>query len=210
MTFSKIEELIKTHFLSFEEIQPERKRALDELAQWINHQLEQNKQLNCIVICTHNSRRSHLGQLMLALAADYYHLEGINVYSGGTEATAFNIRMVNALKDVGFNIQTTKNGDNPVYNLAWGNESKQQLSEIFSKNYAHTVNPQSNFLAILVCDSADKNCPVVFGAAKRIALPYKDPKDFDDTDFEKSAYEEKIYEMGREFFYLINRTPSRS
>ncbi|MFM6984933.1 MAG: hypothetical protein ACKOXF_12420 [Chitinophagaceae bacterium] len=210
MMFKEIDSLIKKHLLLHEEILPERKKELDEIAEWIHDQLKQNKKLDCIVICTHNSRRSHLGQLMLALASEYYGIEGISAYSGGTEATAFNIRMVDALKDVGFEIQSTKTGENPFYNIKWGDNSTQELKGVFSKNYAHEVNPQSNFMAILVCDSADRNCPVVLGASKRISLPYKDPKEFDNTKAESEAYKEKIFEMGREFFYLINRTPSRS
>ena len=210
MMYPAIETLIKSHFISPELIRDERKKELDELAIWMGNQIKEHKQLECIVICTHNSRRSHLGQLMLALAADYYKIDGLTAYSGGTEATAFNHRMVNALKDLGFGIHTTKDGNNPVYDLQWGNESNQQLKNIFSKIYSHEVNPQNNFLAILVCDSADQNCPVVLGASKRIALPYQDPKDFDDTADEKDAYTNKIYEMGNEFFYLVSKTPSRS
>jgi hypothetical protein len=210
MIYPAIETLIQTHFLSPELIRDERKKELDELAIWIGGQLELHKQLDCIIICTHNSRRSHLGQVMLALAANYYKVNGLSAFSGGTEATAFNSRMVNAMIDVGFDIQMTQDCNNPVYDLKWGDEKNQQLNSIFSKNYANEVNPQKNFLAILVCDSADKNCPVVLGASKRIALPYQDPKDFDDTAEEKEAYRTKIYEMGNEFFYLASKTPSRS
>ena len=54
------------------------------------------KPLNLIFICTHNSRRSHMGQLWAQVAAFYYGIEHVYCYSGGTEATAFNPRSVKA------------------------------------------------------------------------------------------------------------------
>jgi len=205
MISASINQLISSSFVHFDTIKEHRKEELDALSIWMTEKLKENKKLECIVICTHNSRRSHLGQLLLALAADYYKINGLTAFSGGTEATAFNYRMVDALKREGFDIKETKSGTNPEYSLSWGDTKLQELNTIFSKAYNDEVNPQSNFLAILVCDSADQKCPVVLGAAKRIALPYKDPKDFDDTSEEARAYTEKIHEMGKEFFYLISR-----
>ena len=203
--FPIIKQLIDLSFVHFDTINEHRKAELDTLAIWMKEKLKENGQLDCIVICTHNSRRSHLGQLLLAVAADYYKVDGLSAYSGGSEVTAFNYRMVEALKREGFEITEKAGGSNPVYTMAWGDTQPQQLNNIFSKVYSDEANPQSNFLAILVCDSADKNCPVVFGAAKRIAIPYKDPKDFDDTPDETQAYTAKIHEMGKEFFYLISQ-----
>jgi arsenate reductase len=205
MISSVINQLISSSFVHFDTINEHRKAELDVLSNWMTEKLKENKKLECIVICTHNSRRSHLGQLLISLAADYYKIKGLTAFSGGTEATAFNYRMVDALKREGFEIKETKSGTNPEYSISWGDSQLQELNTIFSKAYSHEANPQSDFLAILVCDSADQNCPVVLGAAKRIALPYKDPKDYDDTSEEDKAYTEKIHEMGKEFFYLISR-----
>ncbi len=207
MIFQKVQTLIQNHFLNFDNIKEERKLDLNALAIWMQQQLLQNRYLNIIVICTHNSRRSHLGQILLALSSDYYKVSGINAFSGGTEATAFNYRMVNALSDVGFQINTLKDGNNPTYNITWGDSDTQRLNNIFSKPYNDKANPQEHFMAILVCDSAAQNCPVVSGAIKRVALTYRDPKEFDDTEFESKAYIEKINEMGREFFYLMSLIP---
>lgn len=205
MIYPKLLNHIQKHFLNFETIAPERCQDLQNLALWMKQQLLRDLYLNTIVICTHNSRRSHLGQVLLAIAADYYQTSGINAYSGGTEATEFNYRMVSALTEIGLNIQKVTEEKNPRYNIQWGDSNIQILRNLFSKAYTDEVNPKNHFIAILVCDSADKNCPFVTGASKRMALPYKDPKVFDDTEFEHQAYIEKINEMGREFFYLINQ-----
>lgn len=200
----KVQNLIQTHFLYYDAIASERRKELEDLAIWMQQQLLKNRYLNTIVICTHNSRRSHLGQILLAIAADYFKLTGLNAYSGGTQATAFNTRMINALQKEGLEFTLISPGDNPIYNVTWGDSEVEKLTGVCSKIYTDKINPQENFLALMVCDSAAQYCPVVIGNSKRVALTYQDPKDFDDTELESKAYQDKIYEMGREFFYLIH------
>ncbi|RME96097.1 MAG: hypothetical protein D6772_12365 [Bacteroidetes bacterium] len=73
----------------FDQIPVERKAVLEELGDYIYEKSTGGETAKLTVICTHNSRRSHMGQLWLAAAAAYYGIEGIATYSGGTEATAF-------------------------------------------------------------------------------------------------------------------------
>ena len=73
-----------------------------KLSQYFSDQYKSGKTPQAIVICTHNSRRSHLGQLWLAIGADFFELPQLETFSGGTEATAFNPRAVAALHRVGF------------------------------------------------------------------------------------------------------------
>ncbi|MEM6956487.1 MAG: acyl-CoA thioesterase domain-containing protein, partial [Myxococcota bacterium] len=103
-------------------------------------------------------------------------LNGAMPFSGGTEATAFNLRAVNALRKMGFEIHTKeqKTFDNPIYEVNWLNE--EQPYEAFSKKYDSPPNPFTNFGAIMVCTSADEGCPVVSGADFRLVLPFDDPK----------------------------------
>ena len=60
-----------------------------------------NDNVNINFICTHNSRRSQLGQVWSFFAANYFNLP-INAFSGGTEVTAFHRNTVKTLTDVGF------------------------------------------------------------------------------------------------------------
>jgi len=156
-----------------------------------------------IIICTHNSRRSHLGQIWLATGADYFGLPKIETFSGGTEATAFNPRAVAAMRRIGFDI-TSENQDesNPLYLIKWQKEQKPYAA--FSKKYDDPANPQSQFAAIPVCTEADAGCPIILGADFRMPLPYYDPKAFDDTDLESEKYDERARQIGREMLYCLS------
>jgi hypothetical protein len=49
----------------------------------------------------------------------------------------------------------------------------------------------------MVCDEANKKCPVVHGAKYRFAIPFEDPKAFDGTTQEKAMYSAKRDDLGR-------------
>lgn len=187
----------------FDQISSQRKNELKILSEAILDAKTKFGKASIIVICTHNSRRSHLGQVWLQVASKYYGVEGIVVYSGGTEATAFNHRMIKALQDVGFEISKETETENPLYLIQFLEEDTQK-DLYFSKRFEQKVNLQKDFIAIMVCDSADANCPFVPGSFKRISLPYKDPKDFDNTINEAKAYSDKVREMGREMLFVMN------
>lgn len=188
--------------LEFDLIPESRKQELKNLSLCIKESLVLFGRADLTIICTHNSRRSQLGQLWLKVAALYYGIENIYTYSGGTEATAFNIRMINALKDFGFNVKTLDETSNPKYHIKLADDD-ETMDILYSKVYSESYNPQQNFIAIMVCNSADKGCPLVVGAFKRVSLPYLDPKAFDDTDLEKEKYLEKVSEIGREMLFIL-------
>lgn len=202
----KIENYAKDAVKEFSQIDVKRKSQLDELTAYIKKQVNNNKKAKLTFICTHNSRRSHIAQLWALAAAEYYGINNIESYSGGTEATAFNSRSVAALKRAGFEIETVKNGDNPVYSTKYA--SNKSTVTGFSKKYSDKANPESDFAAIMVCSDADEACPYVIGAAERIAIPYEDPKKFDNTDKEKWAYDERTRQIAIEIFYVFSKVKS--
>jgi len=190
---------------NFETIDEERKVKLQEIGDYIIEQKKSSKKVNITVICTHNSRRSHFGQIWLQIAAYYYGIEGINTFSGGTEATAFNPRAVIALQQAGIQLEKTTafEGDtNPVYSMSVGKKYPKTL--MFSKKYSHKQNPQKDFAAIMVCGDADKNCPLVMGANARFAIPFEDPKISDNTPSEEQTYNERCKQVGTEFFFVMD------
>lgn len=190
----------------FDQIPEERKRALTKLALYIKSKQSSKEEVQLTFICTHNSRRSHMSQLWTQAAAHYYGVEGVETYSGGTEATAFNPRAVRAMKKAGFDINTVKEGDNPVYavNYAQG----VPTVEAFSKKYDDEINPQKDFAAIMTCSEADKNCPFIPGTSLRIPIPYDDPKDFDGTAQEEAKYDERCHQIAREMFFMMSKVKS--
>lgn len=188
----------------FELISEERKDKLISLRDYISSKIDANETPKLIVICTHNSRRSHIGQLWLSVGANYYGFPEIETFSGGTEATAFNIRAVKAFQRIGFQISAqNETADNPIYKIKW--REGMQPYEAFSKKYEEEPNPKEKFGAIMVCSQADEGCPMVFGCDFRLSLPYDDPKDFDDTDLEQIKYDERIRQIGREMLFVLSQ-----
>ena len=89
---------------------------------------------------------------------------------------------------------------NSMFNVVWG---KGMESIEFSKSYKDKSNPQSGFAAILVCNEADAECPVVPGASIRISMTFLDPKSYDDSVFESRKYAERRDDIGRTFLAVM-------
>lgn len=208
LLFPEISSFCDKLVAEFNLISDQRKEQLISLSNYISEKLVAKETPKLIVICTHNSRRSHLGQTWLAVSADYYGLPAIETYSGGTEATAFNIRAVKALQRIGFSISTSDyNSENPNYNITW----KKDMSpyNAFSKKYNSDPNPQDKFGAIMVCTEADMGCPIVSGCDFRIPLPFEDPKAYDDTELEQLKYSERAKQIGREMLFVLSQVYSQ-
>lgn len=186
----------------FDTIAEERKRELRKLALFIRTKQASNEPASLTFICTHNSRRSHMSQLWAATAAAWYGANDVGTFSGGTEATAFNPRAVAALRRAGFEIDNP-GGDNPHYRVTYGPGTA--VMECYSKTYDDPSNPQKGFAAVMTCSQADKNCPVVMGAALRVAVPYDDPKEADATPEETQRYDERCKQIATEMFYLFSQ-----
>ncbi|MFV0237915.1 MAG: hypothetical protein ACK5HU_05225 [Flavobacteriales bacterium] len=202
MLLQKINQNIISFIQNFDSIPTKRKEKLNTLTQYIQEKINQNQIPKLIVICTHNSRRSHLGQLWLAAGADYYGLPKIETYSGGTETTAFHYNAIKAMQHFGFEITTNNQGiPNPIYQIKW--KENQLPYEAFSKRFEEAPNPAEQFSAIMICSEADKDCPFVHGTDFRIALPFDDPKRFDGTEKESSKYRERAKQIGIEMLYVL-------
>ncbi len=187
----------------FNQISIERKETLKKLTNFIQQKVNESQSVYLTFICTHNSRRSHIAQLWAQAAAHYYKVDNVNCFSGGTEATAFNPRAVKAMKNVGFQITITKDGNNPVYQAKYAEDASPVT--VFSKKYDDPFNHNKDFAAIMTCSHADENCPLVLGASARIAITYNDPKEFDDTTQEAAKYAERLHQIGREILYAFSQ-----
>ena len=196
-------EYIKNAENSFFQIPDKRKSELEEIAAFVTKKNQLGEKSKLIYICTHNSRRSHFGQIWAATAAAYYAIHNVESYSGGTESTAFNERSVAAVKRAGFEVLKTTEGTNPIYYVKYDENGKEIVA--FSKKFDDEVNPQNDFCAIMTCSSADKACPVVFGASLRVATQYEDPKAFDDTEHEAKMYDERCMQIATETLYLFSK-----
>ena len=189
---------------NFSQIPEDRKQTLQEIGDWIISQKTDKKKAVLTVICTQNSRRSHLGQIWIKTAAYYYGIDSIEAFSGGTKSSAFNERAIEALKRAGFSFikSAGTEPENPRYLASMGSDLGNIL--MYSKKYNDKQNPQSDFGAIMVCSEADKSCPMVEGATGRFSLPYDDPKFYDNTPSEKLKYDERCKQIATEMFFLFD------
>ena len=177
-----------------------RKLILGELKKYVEDKRNAGEQIALIFICTHNSRRSQLGQIWAQTIGIYFGFS-LNTYSGGVEVTAFNETAVETLKNSGFEILKAGNS-NPVYELKFASDKKSITA--FSKVYDDAVNPKKDFAAVMTCSHADENCPIIFGADTRISINYEDPKKADNTPSEKAVYEERCKQIATEMKYVFN------
>jgi arsenate reductase len=199
--FPEIEKVIQT--LNFETISSERKVILQPLVDFIQGKEYNQEEIRLNLICTHNSRRSHLSQVWAQTAATYYDINNVFCYSGGTEATAMSPMAAKTLAKQGFQIKTIAEGTNPVYAIKYSENSNPIIG--FSKTFDDDFNPKSEFAAILTCSSADQGCPFIAGAEVRIPITFEDPKAFDNTPQQAEKYEERSVQIATELFYVFSK-----
>ena len=199
--FPEIENVIAS--LNFESISVERKIVLQPLVDFIQGKASNNQEIRLNLICTHNSRRSHLSQVWAQTAAAHYGIKNVFCYSGGTEATAMFPMAAKTLAKQGFQIKTISEGNNPVYAIKYSENAHPIIG--FSKTFDDDFNPQSEFAAILTCSSADRGCPFIAGAEKRIPVTFEDPKAFDNTPQQAEKYEERSVQIATEMFYVFSQ-----
>jgi arsenate reductase len=199
--FSEIENVIKN--LKPESITAERKKTLQPLIDFIQSKTTNHQEIRLNLICTHNSRRSHLSQVWAQTASAYFNIKNVFCYSGGTEATAMFSMIAKTLESQGFKIKTISEGSNPVYTIKYADNEHPIIG--FSKTYDDTFNPQSEFVAIMTCSQADGGCPFIAGAEKRIPITFEDPKAFDNTPQQAEKYEERSLQIATEMFYVFSQ-----
>lgn len=187
----------------FNTISEERKVVLQTIAQYIQAKQQNNQETNLVYICTHNSRRSHFGQVWARVASHYYNIKPVHTFSGGTEATAFNPNAIKALQQQGFVVTTNEieTITNPTYTVYF---TEEFYSTCFSKVYDNDANPKKNFAAIMTCGSADTNCPYIPNCELRVSTTYKDPKASDNTAQQEETYYNRSKEIATEIFYLFS------
>ncbi|WP_426092731.1 low molecular weight phosphatase family protein [Flavobacterium sp. DSR3-2] len=202
--FPEIEKVIGT--LDFETITAARKIVLQPLIDFIQDKVTNKQEIRLNLICTHNSRRSHLSQVWAQTAAAHFNIKNVFCYSGGTEATALFPVVTKTLEQSGFKIKTIAAGNNPIYAIKYGENEHPIIG--FSKTYDDDFNPQREFAAILTCSQADGGCPFIAGAEKRIPMTFEDPKAFDNTPQQAEKYKERSLQIATEMFYVFSQIKS--
>lgn len=207
--YPDVAQYVQQRVAELEQIPAARREELEQLSQYVGRCRSAGRPARLTFICTHNSRRSHFAQIWAQVAAAYYAIPQVETFSGGTEATAFNPRTIEALRRCGLQITVTdKAATNPRYAVRF-QESGAALAG-FSKIYNMPPNPTQAYCAVMTCSQADQACPTAAGCDQRIALPYDDPKVSDDTPQEAATYDARCAQIAREMLYVMSRVHQSS
>lgn len=202
--FAEIQTVIQG--LDLTSISAERKATLQPLIDFIQSKTSAEQPIRLNLICTHNSRRSHLAQIWAQTAAFYYNVNNVCCYSGGTEATAMFPMVAETLTGQGFRINAISQGDNPVYAVKYAANEPPIVA--FSKTYSDDFNPEAGFAAVMTCFQADGGCPFIAGAEQRIAITYDDPKALDDSPQQQEKYTQSSLQIATEMCYIFSQIQS--
>ena len=189
--------------LESQEISATRKEVLAPLVAYIQAKVDSKSPIRINFICTHNSRRSHLTQIWMQVAASYYGIPNVTCYSGGTEQTAMYPMVATVLKEQGLDVFKIAEGENPIYAIKYGDNEVPIIG--FSKKYDAAFNPSSDFAAVMTCSQVDEGCPFIAGAERRIPITFEDPKVFDGTENQQVGYFNRSLEIASEMFYIVSQ-----
>lgn len=107
--------------------------------------------LRILILCTHNSARSQMGEALLRHHAQAVALDA-EIFSAGTEATFVKAGAIAAMADMGIDITSHT-----------------------SKTLHDLPDPWNFDYVITVCDSAAEACPVYPAQTVRLHYPFIDP-----------------------------------
>ncbi len=182
-------------------INENRKHLLTSIANFVVSELKQHKPVNLNYICTNNSRRSQLSNIWSCYAANYFKLNTIKSFSGGTCVTSFYRNTVKTLQQAGFVFKLSEfSHHNPVYSIEYENCATPILA--FSKLYNDAFNAVP-FIAITTCSNADEHCPFISEAIQRFHVPFNDPKTFDNTLYASEKYVEINKQIAGEIHFIF-------
>ncbi len=198
----KLLQSIKNYFeaLDTSVISTDRREVLQVLIDFAKSKLEKEETIILNYVCTHNSRRSQISQIMGQVASYYYGINAI-CYSGGTEATAFHPNAIAAISRTGIEVEQ-QGESNPVIFVRYS--LKKSPLSCFSKVYDHAYNMAVDFAAIMTCAHADDNCPIILNAT-RIPVRYEDPKRSDGTQEMSVVYDATVNEIAAEMKYVFQK-----
>lgn len=175
------------------EINSERREVLAKVSRAIIKALEQHEEILLLFVCTHNSRRSQAAEWWARRYCHQYGFDNIKVASAGTEVTAFYTEMIKAINRVE---PCLKIDACHAENQVMIDTSADPVAHMYSKKYDDASLAHPAIVAVMVCDSANENCPIIPNAMSRVALTFTDPKYADGTEEVIEAYDTCVKQIG--------------
>ena len=191
----------KNLYPEYKKIPEERRRVLEEIADYIYGAIQIDKEARIILIGSNNATRSILAEAWASAAAQYYNVRNIRLYSGGTDISHVAPFALKALEKAGFIVYRITDTDNPHYEIKYTYNINPLI--VFSKKFNDRNLPQLNYGAVFVCPNADINVPFLKGMNFRTSLHYFDPGAYDNTPEQLDKYIERSHEIASEMFYVF-------
>ena len=203
--FPEVAAYVTARMAELDAIPEARRVPLESLAEYVNDTQREGNPAHFLFICTHNSRRSHFAQVWAAIAAQVFGRHSMHCESAGTEVSAVHPNALSALERAGLRVHVMEDGPNPLVHIVYS----QTLPAIQcrSKRIPSPGDRPLEFCAVMTCTSADKACPTVPGASRRVAIPYTDPKESDGTSAEAVTYDARCAEIAREMLFAFSDAP---
>ena len=147
-----------------------------------------------VFICTHNSRRSQLCEVWGSILSKRFNLD-LSFFSAGTEKTEVCGEAIKSLERAGMD-----------FTIVGNNILIQNKIELHSKTLDEIK--EDEFISLITCSDAEKNCPIDPRSKKNIKLFYDDPKKYDGTKEESDEYDKTCKliasELNRIFKLLVD------
>ncbi len=185
----------------YKKIPEERRRVLENIADYIYGAIQIDKKATLILVGTNNSTRSIMAEAWSYAASQYYNIKNVEIYSGGTQVTQVSPFSMKALEQAGFIIYKISDNGNPKYEIKYSYNLKPIV--VYSKKYDAKDMPHFNYGAIFVCPNADLNVPYLKGMNFRASVHYFDPEAYDNTPEQMDKYNERCHEIATEIFYIF-------
>ena len=185
-------------------VDPTRRPALRSCAAAIARQLDARGEVSVVAVCTHNSRRSQLAEVWLAVASAAAGLGGVSVCSGGSDPVAVAPGAIAVLRERGFRVEADTADANPRLRVRGHGIER----ELYAKPLGEAVAgvPLRGGVALMVCAAADAACPPVPQVGYRARLPFADPRHADGTPGEAAAYRAASDRIEAEMRWLVRES----
>lgn len=184
-------------------ISPERRKELQKLGEYIKQKKEDDF-ASILFLCKQNIAKSHLAQIWLAVAADYYDCDYVKSFSGGFDPSYVTPSMIHSLMNIGFQVDSYSQSfhRNPYHYVSWTENSDFFLT--YSKKYSEEPNPKDTFASIFVCDRPKRDYPQLDGSELSLSLVYDNPANWETSNNITQKYYQLNRQIGREMLYVLH------
>ena len=198
-----LKNFVKDFHKEFRNIPEERRYRLNEIANYVRQQKQQDHLAQLLFISTNQSTIGQMAQVWAETAAFYYGLKNVRTYSGGLSPKFISEKIIHAMERVGYIVYKTELPGGMVYKVKYSYNLRPII--VFPKKVGHKKNPSDQFMAIFVEPNAEANLYDINGAQRRLSIYYEDPQGYEGTPEEEKIYDDRCRQIALEMFYVFSQ-----